>query len=133
MIGEDRLKSLALEELIKNDIERNDQRKRHLMLPSIENLEFPDDNHAEVTVQIHLKPEVTLPDYKDITVDKYVPSEENIQEMINERLKQLQNENAILEPKDGKAEFGDSVRMSYVVVNEEGRELSIRKQKSTSC
>jgi trigger factor len=123
MIGEDRLKSLALEELIKNDIEETIKEKDTLMLPSIENLEFPDDNHAEVTVQIHLKPEVTLPDYKDITVDKYVPSEENIQEMINERLKQLQNENAILEPKDGKAEFGDSVRMSYVVVNEEGREL----------
>ncbi|MEA1884683.1 MAG: trigger factor [Thermotogota bacterium] len=123
MIGEDRLKSLALEELIKNDIEETIKDKDTLMLPSIENLEFTDDKNAEVTVQIHLKPEVTLPDYKDITVDKYVPSEENIQEMINERLKQLQNENAILEPKVGKAEIGDNVRMSYVVKNEEGREL----------
>jgi len=124
MIGEDRLKSLALEELIKKDIEETIKDKDTLMLPSIENLEFSDDNnHAEVTVQVHLKPEVTLPDYKDITVDKYVPNEENIEEMINERLKQLQSENAILEPKEGKAEFGDSVRMSYVVTNEEGREL----------
>ena len=123
MIGEDRLKSLALEELIKKDIEETIKDKDTLMLPSIENLEFTDDKNAEVTIQIHLKPEVTLPDYKDITVDKYVPNEENIHEMVNERLKQLQNENAILEPKEGKAEIGDSVRMSYIVENEEGREL----------
>ncbi|MFP4461053.1 MAG: trigger factor, partial [Thermotogota bacterium] len=97
--------------------------KDTLMLPNIENLELKDDNNAEVTVQIHLKPEVTLPDYKDITVDKFVPNEENIEDMINERLKQLQSENAILEPKEGKAEMGDSVRMSYVVMNDEGREL----------
>ena len=123
MIGEDRLKSLALEELIKKDIEETIKDKDTLMLPSIENPEFTDGNNAEVTVQIHLKPEVTLPDYKDITVDKYVPNEENLQEMVNERVKQLQNENAILEPKEGKAEIGDSVRMSYVVENEEGKEL----------
>ncbi len=123
MIGEERLKSLALEELIKNDIEETIKDKDTLMLPNIENLELKDDNNAEVTVQIHLKPEVTLPDYKDITVDKFVPNEENIEDMINERLKQLQSENAILEPKEGKAEMGDSVRMSYVVMNDEGREL----------
>ncbi len=123
MIGEDRLKSMALEELIRKDIEETIKDKDTLMLPTIENLEFTDDNDAEVIVQIHLKPEVTLPDFNDITVDKYVPNEENIEEMINERLKQLQNENAILEPKEGKAEIGDSVRMSYTVNNEEGREL----------
>jgi len=123
MIGEDRLKSLALEELIRTDIETTIKDKDTLMLPSIENVQFTEDNNAEVTVQIHLKPEVILPDFQDISVDKYVPNEENIEEMINERLKQLQTENAILEPKDGNAEFGNSARLSYTVTDEEGKEL----------
>ena len=123
LIGEDRLKSLALEELIKKDVDEIIKDKETLLMPSIENLEFTDEGTAEVTVMVHLKPEVTLPDYKDITVDRYVANDENIEEMVNERLKQLQSENAILDPKEGKAQFGDSVRLAYTVTNDEGREL----------
>ncbi len=123
MLGEERLRAIALEELLGKSVNEIVKKKETLLFPNIENVEYDDDGNAQVTLKIHLKPDLQLPDYKDIVIDKFVANEENINDMVNERLKQLRESNAIYEPKDGTAQFGDGVRMSYVVTNEEGKEL----------
>jgi len=123
MLGEERLKAIALEELLGKSVNEIVNEKETLIFPAIENIEYDDDGGAHATLKVHLKPEVQLPDYKDIVIDKFIANEENINDMIDERLKQLQESNAIYEPKEGEAQFGDSVRMSYTIQNEEGREL----------
>jgi trigger factor len=123
MLGEESLKAYALEELLKKDIDGIMKEKETMMMPTIDDVDYGEEGDVTVKITVHCKPEVVLPDFKDITVEKFVPNEENIIEMEVERLKQLQNEYAILEPKEGEVEYGNSIRLAYSVSNEDAKEL----------
>jgi trigger factor len=123
MLGAESLKAYALEEVLKRDIDGIMKEKETIMMPSIDDVSYGEEGDVTVKITVHCKPEIVLPDFKDITVEKFVPNEENITEMETERLKQLQNEYAILEPKEGEVEYGNSIRLAYAVYNEDGKEL----------
>ncbi|HOO33863.1 MAG TPA: trigger factor [Thermotogota bacterium] len=123
MLGEESLKAYALEELLKRDIDGLMKEKETIMMPSIEDVQYGEEGDVTVKITVHCKPEIVLPDFADITVEKFIPNEENISEMETERLKQLQDEYAILEPKEGEVEYGNSITLAYAVYNEDGKEL----------
>jgi len=123
ILGEERLKSIAAEEVLQKAVNEMVDERDTMLAPIVEELDIDDNGNAVAEIKLFNKPEVTLPDYKDIEVIKYLPSEEDVEKMVDERIEELRKENALLEPKEGKVEPGDSVRITYFVKNEEGREL----------
>ncbi|SHE37989.1 trigger factor [Marinitoga hydrogenitolerans DSM 16785] len=89
--------------------------------PYIESFALDSDS-AEVEVLIHEHPEVVSTKFEELKVE--VPTEKEIVEkFVEDRIKDLLEENPILEEKEEPAEIGDLVKVKYTVLNEEGKEL----------
>jgi len=68
------------------------------------------DGVLVLNLKVHWIPEVELPKPEDLTVE-IPPSEEVVEEFIKNALEDLRGEKAILEPKEGPAEYGDVVEI----------------------
>jgi len=123
MLNEDALKAGAIDESMKSVLEDLYKEYDMIVQPEITSVDFTDEGDAKIKITVHGKPEIKLPDFKDITVEKFIPSQENIDKMVQEKIDILREENAVLEPKDSPVEIGDSVKMAYKVLNAEGNEI----------
>ncbi len=129
MLNEEALKAGAVEDALKGVIDEIYDENVMVCSPEISSIGFEDDGSAKVKISVHKKPEITLPDFKDIIVEKFIPSDENIDKMVDERIEQLREENAILEPKNEPVAIGDNVKMTYRVLNAEGKEIYDSKER----
>ncbi|HEW92666.1 MAG TPA: trigger factor [Thermotogaceae bacterium] len=93
-----------------------------LLNPFVQDYKF-DNGKLEIEFEVHYKPEVKLPDYKNLKLEIPKSEEENFEKYVESRLNELREKNVILEPKDGKIELGDFVKLNYRVLNEDGKEI----------
>ena len=77
------------------------------------------DGVLVLNLKVHWIPEVELPKPEDLTVE-IPPSEEVVEEFIRNALENLRGEKAILEPKEGPAEYGDVVEIEIKAKVENG-------------
>jgi trigger factor len=86
-----------------------------------------DEGNYEVEITVHTYPEVKNTDFENITVE--IPKSESIiEKFVDDKLNELLEQNAILEPKEGKAEYDDFVRVKYTVKNQDGKILQENKE-----
>ncbi|QTA38711.1 trigger factor [Thermosipho ferrireducens] len=84
-------------------------------------------DEAKIVVYLHKKPEITI-DYEKIKV-KVTNKEQVLDNYVEFRLKTFQEENAILEPKDGEADYEDLVKVKVTILsNDTGKELIKEKE-----
>ncbi|MBM7558788.1 trigger factor [Marinitoga litoralis] len=117
--GEDFIE--MVKEVLLEQVEEEYKDAKLLFGPYIESFAFENDS-AEVEVLVHEHPEVVSTKFEEMKVE--VPTEkEVVEKFVEDRIKELLEENPILEEKDGPAEIGDLVKVKYNVLNEEGKEL----------
>lgn len=76
-----------------------------------------EDDIASIEVQLHREPEITLKGYEGLEL--MIPQrEEVLSNYLDNRLEELRNEHAIIEPKSGPAEIGDLVNVEYTIVKD---------------
>jgi len=93
-----------------------------LLQPFVVDYKF-NNGKLEIEFELHYKPEVNLPDYKNFKLETPKLEDESFEKYVENRLNDLREENVILKPKEGKVEIGDLVKLNYKVVNEEGNEI----------
>ncbi|KLO23562.1 hypothetical protein X275_02390 [Marinitoga sp. 1197] len=108
-------------EILIEKVEDSFKDEKVLFGPYIESFALDNDS-AEVEVLMHEHPEVVSTKFEEIKVE--VPTEkEVVEKFVEDRIKDLLEENPILEEKDEPAEIGDLVKVKYTVLNAEGKEL----------
>lgn len=108
-------------EILVEKVEDEFKDEKVLFGPYIESFALDGDS-AEVEVLIHEHPEVISTKFEEMKVE--VPTEkEVVEKFVEDRIKELLEENPILEEKEEPAEIGDLVKVKYNVLNEEGKEL----------
>jgi len=122
MLNEESLKASAVEELLYQFMEGELKNKDLLLLPEVVSIDMESENPL-AKVNLHHRPQVHLPDFAALEVERIVPDEKTIEGVIQEQLQYYREANAILEPKDGPIAYGDTARLRYEVFNEQGREL----------
>lgn len=93
-----------------------------LLQPFVVDYKF-NDGKLEIEIELHYKPEVNLPDYKNFKLEIPKPEDKNLEKYVENKLNDLREENVVLKPKEGKVEIGDLVKLNYKVLNEEGNEI----------
>ncbi|MDN5343860.1 trigger factor [Oceanotoga sp. DSM 15011] len=103
------------------------EKEEQLLFPPIVDSKANDEGNIELELVLHTYPEITSAKFEDITVE--VPKTEGVVEKyVENKLKELLEENAVLEPKEGKAEYNDYVRVTYTVINHEGKTIQENKE-----
>ncbi len=111
-------KEYVLEELEREAVEE-DLLSRSLLTPVIVESDIK-DGKAVVKVEYHLAPEVKVGDYSQMELKK-IEKEGLIEKYVDKRLEGLREEHALLEEKEGEAEYGDQVKVKMTVTTEEGK------------
>ncbi|MDI3473004.1 MAG: trigger factor [Thermotogaceae bacterium] len=93
-----------------------------LLNPFVLDYKFENEG-LEIEFEIHYKPETTLPDYKKFKLEIPKPETDNFEKYVESRLNELRENNVVLEPKEGKIELGDLVKLNYKVLSEDGKEI----------
>jgi len=108
-------------EILIEKVENEYKDEKVLFGPYIESFAL-DNDYAEIEVLVHEHPEVISTNFEELKVE--VPTEkEVVEKFVEDRIKELLEENPILEEKNDPAEIGDLVKVKYTVLNEEGKEL----------
>ncbi|AEX85990.1 hypothetical protein XO10_07890 [Marinitoga sp. 1135] len=108
-------------EILLDQVEEEFRDDKILFGPYIESFAL-DNDFAEVEVLVHEHPEITSMKFEEMKVE--VPTEkEVVEKFVEERIKDLLEENPILEEKEEPAEINDLVKVKYTVVTEDGKEL----------
>ena len=119
-LGED-FKEYVIDELLKDTLEKEEFTENVLLKPIVVERRVEGDR-ALLRIEFHLAPEVNLPDYSGIEL-KAVNKGEVLDRYIEKRLGDLREEHALVEPKDGEAQYEDMVKVRMVVTNQEGKVL----------
>lgn len=89
-------------------------KEEELLIPAIIADEKREDDVATVKVELHREPEVKLNDYTGI--EFVVPEQKEVMSnYVENRIQELRDENAVLEPKDSASEIGDMVNLEYTI------------------
>lgn len=72
------------------------------------------ENGSKFTVEVHRKPSVQLKPFEEFELKKLDKSSV-LQKYVEEKLKELQQTHAIVQPKEGPAEYGDLVRVKMTI------------------
>ncbi|MGJ8454037.1 trigger factor [Pseudothermotoga sp. U03pept] len=107
------IKSEILEILWQKALREIDDDESLFLPPILEDFEIKDDG-ATLVLQVHRKPEVVLKPFEEFELKK-LDKPSILESYVDRRLKELQEFHAILEPKDGAAEYGDMVRVKMTV------------------
>ncbi|AKI97852.1 trigger factor [Kosmotoga pacifica] len=84
-----------------------------------------DDGSITFVVELHRKPKAEVKDYKGVEFS--IPKKEEVLvNYVDNKLEELRNENAIIEPKEGPAEIGDVVEIEYTIVKD-GKVIADKK------
>jgi len=97
-----------------------------LLFPIIVESRAQDEEHIEFEVLLHTYPEIQKMEFENMTV-KIPESKEIVEDFIQNRLNDLLESNAILDPKEGSIQYGDYVRINYDLIEESG-EVSKSKE-----
>jgi len=108
------IKSEILEILWQKAVREIDDDENLFLPPILEDFEIEDDG-ATLVLQVHRKPEVVLKPFEEFELKK-LDKPSILESYVDRRLKELQEFHAILEPKDGPAEYGDMVRVKMTVM-----------------
>ncbi len=111
-------KDYVLEELEREAVEEELLRKS-LLTPIVVESDIK-DGKAVIKIEYHLEPEVKVGDYSQMELKK-IEKEGLIEKYVDRRLQDLREEHALLEEKDGEAEYGDLVKVKMTVTTEDGK------------
>jgi len=112
-----------LVDLAMTDIEKEE---KNLFDPMIE-ASSQNEGVIEIEVKIHAYPKILSTKFSDMQVE-VVKKVQVVEKYVEDRLNQLLDQNAILDPKDGPAELEDFVRTTYSVINAEGKVITDKKE-----
>ena len=106
------LKAETLEEMMSKVLE--DLKQEDIILPV-----YPIDidlerEGARFIVEVHRRPEVQLKPFEEFEL-KRIDKPSVLSKYVEERLKELQEQHAIVQPKQGPAEYGDLVRVKMTI------------------
>lgn len=90
-----------------------DKNEELLLSPILENFEI-NENGAKLVLQVHKKPEITIKPFEEFELKK-LDKPSVLAGYVERRLKELQEFHAILEPKEGPADYEDMVRVKMTV------------------
>lgn len=106
------LKAETLNELMAKIFE--DLKQEDLILP-IYTVDIDlEGDRAKFVVEVHRKPQVQLKPFEEFELKK-IDKASVLSKYVEERLKELQQQHAIVQPKDGPAEYGDLVRVKMTI------------------
>ena len=112
-----------LVDLAMTDIEKEE---KNLFDPMIE-ASSQNEGVIEIEIKIHAYPKILSTNFSDMQVE-VVKKVQVVEKYVEDRLNQLLDQNAILDPKDGPAELEDFVRTTYSVINAEGKVITDKKE-----
>lgn len=114
-------------EILLEDAAQNIQKDIKTLFPPKVDSTANDEGNFEVEFIVHAYPEVKNIDFENIKVE--IPKSESIiEKFVEGKLNQLLEQNAILDPKDGTAEYNDFVRIKQTIKNQEGKILQENKE-----
>lgn len=90
-----------------------DKNEELLLSPILEDFEI-NENGAKLVLQVHKKPEITIKPFEEFELKK-LDKPSVLAGYVERRLKELQEFHAILEPKEGPADYEDMVRVKMTV------------------
>ncbi len=105
-----------LDELIEDAFRSEELVGNTLILPEIIDRKM-EGGKAFLKIEYHLEPDVKLPDLENVELE-VVEKKQVLQKYVEERLEDLRQEYALVEPKEGKADYGDMVRVRMVVTTD---------------
>ncbi|MDK2900745.1 MAG: trigger factor [Thermosipho sp. (in: thermotogales)] len=114
--GKDFYDYFVFEQLVEEIYKSFEEESNLLLIPEIAEKEINSES-ARIVVNFHKKP-VAKVDFDKIKV-KVANKDQVLENYLDLRLKTLREENAVLEPKEGPAEFDDLVRVKTYVTNKE--------------
>ena len=97
----------------------------NLLIPAVINDQKMEGEGATIEVMLHRDPEIKILDYANLEL-KIPKKDEVVLNYVNNRLEELRNEHAILEPKDGPVENGDIIKIEYTIVKD-GKKIADKK------
>lgn len=107
------IKSEMLELLWQKVATEIDKNEELLLSPILEDFEI-NENGAKLVLQVHKKPEITIKPFEEFELKK-LDKPSVLAGYVERRLKELQEFHAILEPKEGPADYEDMVRVKMTV------------------
>ncbi|MBO8166430.1 MAG: trigger factor [Kosmotoga sp.] len=107
-------------------VEEELKKEEQLFIPAIVvERKRNEDDSVTFVVELHREPEAVIKDYKGMEFS--IPKREDVLvNYVENKLEELRNENAIIEPKDGPAEIGDVVEIEYTIVKD-GKVIANKK------
>jgi trigger factor len=80
---------------------------------------------ASIEVELHREPELKIKDFGELEL--MIPiRDEVVANYVSNRLEELRNEHAIIEPKDGPVEIGDMAKIEYSIIKD-GKKIADKK------
>lgn len=114
-------------DILLEDAMKQIQNEEKTLFPPKVDATSNDEGKVEVEISVHAYPEVKNTDFENIKVE--IPKSDSIiEKFVDDKLNELLEQNAILEPKEEKAEFDDFVRVTYTVKNQDGKVLQENKE-----
>lgn len=88
--------------------------------PSLEQIDFGNDESLSVTLSVEVAPEITLAGYKNLQLKKQLPKVTD--ELVDKEVERLRREHAELAPvEDRPAQFGDIITVDVEGMNDSGK------------
>ncbi len=110
------IKSEILEVLWQKAINQISEYEELLLSPILEDFEIS-ENGAKLVLQIHKKPEIVIKPFEEFEL-KRLDKPSILNGYVERRLKELQEFHAILEPKEGPADYEDMVRAKVTITTD---------------
>ena len=118
-----------VEEEITKDLNEEFKDEKVILPPAISDIKW-EDGQIVVTIQLHRQPEVEIKDYSGLKL-KTINTEDSAEKFVENRIKELRDQNSLLEPKDGPVEVGDMVKLVYSI-EKDGKLISENKEQEIS-
>ena len=112
--------------LLEKAVQDIEKEEKFLFSPTVESTANENGN-VEFEILVHAYPKLLNTKFEEIVVEA-PKSDKVVEKFIEDKIKTLLESNAIVEPKEGKAEVNDFIRVKYTVLNEEGKELQKDKE-----
>lgn len=114
---------MVLENL--SNILEEELKEEELYVPAVIIDQKREGDVGTIEVQLHRKPEIKIKELGDLEL--MIPKKEEVLlNYVNNRLDELRNENAIMEPKNAPVEIGDTVKIEYSIVKD-GKTIANKK------
>ncbi|ABV33989.1 MULTISPECIES: trigger factor [Pseudothermotoga] len=97
-------------------VKQIDEQENMLLPPILVDFELS-NNRARMTIEVHRLPDVEIKPFEDFELKK-VDKPSVMKDYIERKLKELQQTHAILEPKEGPAEYDDMVRVKMTITTD---------------